>query len=101
MFFITCFSRIEKDEKGWLDMGAVRTFGFEKTFEDAEESLNTNRCDMFEYLYTYAVVEEMNPGIHPDVENRWFYKWDDERRGFFRMDEEPKEFAHYCNIALG
>ena len=101
MFFITCFSRIETDDKGWLNMGAVRTFGFEETFEAAEESLNTNRCDMFEYLYTYALVEEMNPGIHPEVENRWFYKWDDERGGFFRMDEEPKEFANYCNIALG
>ena len=55
---------------------------------------------MWEYLYDYAVVEEMEPGIHPDVKNRWFFKFDREKNGFFRMDE-PEEFAHYCNIALG
>ena len=89
MFFITCFSKIATDNLGWLDMGSVRTFGF-----------NTNSCDMWEYLYDYAVVEEMHPAIHPEVENRWFYKYDREKDGFFRM-EEPEVFKHYCNIALG
>lgn len=101
IFFITCFQKIDIDKLGWLDMGASRTFGFKPTFEQAEEALNTNMCDMYEFLYHYAVVEEMEPAIHPDVKNRWFYKWDDEKQGFFRMDEEPKEFASYCNIALG
>ena len=100
MFFITCFSKVAKDELGWLDMGASRCFGFKETFEKAEEALNGNYCDMWEYLYDYAVVEEMDPGIHPDVKNRWFFKYDQEKNGFFRMDE-PEEFAHCCNIALG
>lgn len=100
MFFITCFSKIETDKLGWLDMGASRTFGFKETFEDAECALNYNACDMWEYLYDYAIVEEINPGIHPIAENRWFYKYDRKKNGFFRM-EEPEEFKHYCNIALG
>ena len=100
MFFITCFSKVAKDELGWLDMGSTRCFGFKETFEKAEEALNGNYCDMWEYLYDYAVVEEMDPGIHPEVKNRWFFKYDQEKNGFFRM-EEPEEFAHYCNIALG
>ena len=36
MFFITCFSKVAKDDLGWLDMGSVRTFGFKETFEQAE-----------------------------------------------------------------
>ena len=91
MFFITCFSKVDKDDLGWLDMGTSRTFGFKETFEEAEYALN---------LYDYAIVEEMHPAIHPTVENRWFYKYDREKNGFFRM-EEPKEFTHYSNIALG
>ena len=34
MFFITCFSRCEKDSLGWLNMGASRVFGYYETFED-------------------------------------------------------------------
>ena len=39
MFFITCFSKIAKDNLGWLDMGASRCFGFKETFEKAEEAI--------------------------------------------------------------
>lgn len=100
MFFITCFTKIAKHKLGWLDMGSIRTFGFLETFEEAEQALNENACDMRECLYDYAVVEEMQPGIHPTAFNRWFYKFDEERKGFYRI-EEPEEFQHYCNIALG
>ncbi len=100
MFFITCFSKLEKDKLGWLDMGSSRTFGFKSDFESAKTALNENICDMHEYLYLYAVVEEINEGIHPYVENRWFFKWDKEKDGFFEISE-PEEFKHYCNIALG
>lgn len=100
MFFITCFSKIDKDNLGWLDMGTSRVFGFKETFEDAEYALNHNSCDMWETIYNYAIVEEMYPAIHPDVENRWFYKYDREKDGFFRI-EEPEEFKNYTNIALG
>ena len=100
MFFITCFSKVAKDDLGWLDMGTSRTFGFKETFEEVEYALNHNVCDMWEYLYDYAIVEEMHPAIHPTVENRWFYKYDREKNGFFSM-EEPEEFKYCCNIALG
>lgn len=100
MFFITCFEKIETDKLGWLDMGAQRVFGYKETFEQTEKALNENWCDMFECLYLYAVVEEIGPGIHPDVRNRWFFKWDNEKNGFFRMDE-PEEFKHYTNISIG
>ena len=100
MFFITCFQKCETNDKGFLDTGEERVFGFKETFEQAEKALNENYCDMFEFLYKYAVVEEMKPAIHPDVENRWFFQWNEDKQGFFRIDE-PKEFEHWCNIALG
>lgn len=100
MFFITCFSKMEKDDKGWFNGGAQRTFGFKETFEEAEYCLNNNVCDMYEFLYTYAVIEEMYPAIHPYVENETWYKWDNEKKGFFRI-EKPKETNNVCNHALG
>lgn len=100
LFFITCFQKIDTDKLGWLDMGDSRVFGFKETFEQADSALKNNVCDMYEYLYSYAVVEEMKPAIHPDVENRWFYEYDKEKEGFFPINE-PEEFKHFCNIALG
>lgn len=100
MFFITCFQKIEKDKNGWFNGGAQRTFGFRETLEDAEEALNLNMCDMREYLYDYAVVEEMRPYIHPEVEQEVWFKWDDGKKGFFRI-EKPKETYGVCNFALG
>ena len=100
MYFITCFSKCEKDDKGWFDGGVQRTFGFKETFEDAEYCLNNNVCDMYEYLYIYAVIEKMQPAIHPVVEEEIWYQWDDEKRGFFRIDK-PDAANGVCNFALG
>lgn len=100
MFFITCFEKVSTDDLGWISMGATRTFGYERTFTDAKYALNTNCYDMHEYLYDYAVVEDICDGIHPHCKDRWFFKYDSEKDGFFEIDE-PAEFEHYCNIALG
>ena len=99
-FFITCMEKLEKDSLGWLDTGSSRVFGMYPEFEMADEALKTNRCDMCETIYGYAVVEEIGYGIHPDVENRWFYKWDSEKHGFFPIDE-PEIVKRYCNFSIG
>lgn len=99
MYFITCFEKIGLNEYG-LDIGCQRTFGYKETLEQAEEALSKNTLDMWETVYNYAIVEKMGPYIHPICEERYFYKYDREKNGFFRI-EEPNEFKHYCNIALG
>ena len=100
MFFITCFKKIEKDKNGFLETGYARTFGFKESFEEAEKALNENRCDMRETIYNYAVVEEINAGIHPEVEMEAWFKWNEEKQGFYRI-EKPEPVLHFCNFALG
>lgn len=100
MYFITCFERISVDKLGWLDMGDQRTFGYKEKFETAKCALNENWCDMRECIYDYAVVEEIQSGIHPDVNFRQFFKWDENKGGFFEITE-PEEFKNYSNIAFG
>lgn len=100
MYFITCFSKCEKDEKGWFEGGAIRTFGYMETLEEAEEALNKNACDMHEFLYVYAVIEKLGPYIHPEVEEEYWFKWDEEKGGFFRT-EKPDATCGVCNHALG
>lgn len=100
MYFITCFEKTAYDHLGWPDMGSTRTFGFFSNKEEAFKALHLNYCDMWEYLYNYAVVEEIDYGIHPPVLSRQFFKYDNKRNGFFEIDE-PKEFKNCTNITLG
>lgn len=99
MYFITCFTKVNKDEYG-LDIGSVRTFGYFEKYEDAHQALKTNCCDIFETIYHYAVVERIEPGIHSISDERWFYKYDKRKDGYVII-EEPVEFKHHLNIALG
>lgn len=101
MYFITAFNQISIDKQTKiLDMGIQRTFGYYDNFDHADEALRQNCCDIHETIYHYAVVEKIDAGIHPIAEKRWFYKYDKEKDGFYPI-EEPKEFEHYINIALG
>lgn len=99
-YFITCFNRVGLDKNQWLDIGCSRTFGYYEDYLTAEKALNENWCDMHETIYNYAVVEAIEPGIHPYPKERNFFKYDREKGGFFRIPE-PEEFKGFCNIALG
>ena len=99
MYFITCFTKINKDEYG-LDIGSARTFGYFEKYEDAHQALKTNCCDMFETINNYEIIEKIEPGIHSLAEQRWFYKYDENKDGFYPI-EESKEFEAHINFAIG
>ena len=99
MYFITCFTKVNKDEYG-LDIGLKRTFGYFEKYEEADQALRTNCCDMFETIYHYAIVEHIEPGIHSLSKERWFYQYNKEKDGY-EIIEEPIEFNQYINVALG
>lgn len=100
MFFITCFSKCEEDEKGLLYTGDTRTFGYFDDFEICKQALNENRCDIHEYLYEYAVVEYIEQGIYSHAKEMAWFRWNDENQGFFEI-EKPACTNHYSNYALG
>lgn len=100
MFFIASIEQISTNHLGWLNTGDVRVVGYKETFDQAKTALNENRCDIHEGIYKYAVIEEILSGLYPDVINRWFFKWDNKKRGFFEI-EEPKEVSEYSNFTIG
>lgn len=99
MYFITCFSELKLDETGYPDLGAVRTMGYYPKYEMAEEDLNSNNCNMHEYLYTYAVIEEIPEGIYQTCTARTFFKFDKDKNGYFRIDP-PSILENFSNIAF-
>ena len=78
VFFITTIDVIEKENKAFT----WRTPGFRYSLEEAKEVVEKNMCDIFEYCYEYAVIEELEPYLYPERKNVWWYKWDNEKEKY-------------------
>ena len=102
MWFVTTLEKLE-EKNGWPDFGATRTPLFCAKKEDAIEALHTNRCDMWEFLYEYAIIEFIEPEyMYGGCDNysKQFFKFDKEKEGYFEIDE-PNFTKYTINIAIG
>lgn len=98
MYFITTFTQYIITERGFPDIGSARTVGYYTNKKDAIDTVLENCGDIFEFTYTYAVVEHIEPGIYSPATERWFFKWNDETKQY-----DPIEaFVDCCgNYAFG
>ena len=78
VFFITTIDVADKGNKTFT----WRTPGFRYSLEDAKAVVEENMCDIFEYCYKYAVIEELEPHLYPERKNVWWYKWDKEQEKY-------------------
>lgn len=104
MWFITTFERIKPNTEdeffNFPDFGHQRTWGYYSECEKAVQALHKNFTDMWECLYDYALIEEIDEGICAYAGNRQWFKWDNERKGYFEI-EEPECVKNLCNFAIG
>lgn len=77
-----------------------RTFGFYQERQEACIAIEENRGNMEECLYNYLVLEEINEGIHPEVQTELWYHWSEEHRKWMPCTK-PSEFIAIVNWALG
>ena len=103
MWFVTTLEKLELSDNGFPAYGSIRTPLFCAKEEDAVQSLEHNRCDMWEFLYEFAVIEYFDPdqmyGGCDNYRRRWF-KFD-ETLGGYREIDEPEFMNHFINIAIG
>lgn len=97
MYFITGIKDLDKE---W-GTKETRCFGYKKIFEEADQAVKENWCDINETIYDYAVIEYIEEGIHQVCfEKRWFYKFNYDKEIYEAMDE-PEEVKHFCNFSIG
>lgn len=91
MYFLTTINK---------DGESSRCVGYFETLEQAEEIISKNICDIFEYFYDYAVIENIPTGIYKyDCSPKW-YKWNLEKN-CYEKTEKP-EFANgYVGWSIG
>lgn len=84
---------------GFPDLSGCQEMGFYYTFEEAKEDMNGNALDIRECCFNYGFILKHYPGVYNDStfggthNDRWFFKWDDEKHGFYET-EEPDIFKH-------
>lgn len=88
IYLITVFDKCEPDERWGYNLGDTRSVGWRPTFEMAEETVKTNMCDIWEFCYDYACIEEIDYGLYPWANNRWFYKYN-RQTGYYEEIDEP------------
>ena len=96
IYAITCLERIE-EEKGWPVFGTLKFMGYYFNKDEAFEDVETNNCDINERLFSFAVIEEIKPGLYSFPRIRWFFEFDDKTQTYHLIDE-PKVMHHISNV---
>ena len=98
MYFITTFTKYEIDQHGWPDTGDTRTVGYYTEKEQAINAVLENRCDLWETIYTYAVVERLEPGLYPLAmsEDRLLFKWNKDKQQYEQIEAFEDNFGNYA-----
>lgn len=106
IYTVTTFTKIEMTDLGWPDTGSSRTPCFYHTLKDAKFTVENNVCDIWEYCYDYAVIEEVDIGCYPYCRKRWFYKWENNKTekhygGRYVQIDTPKELKNVFGFSIG
>lgn len=102
MFFITAMTNVMTDKDRFDSEKAkkhtTRCFGYFKDKEVAIEAVKDNVADMWETMYDYIVIEEIDEGIHSFAEVVGWFKYNKEKDKY-----EPIEIGRtgFCNYAIG
>jgi hypothetical protein len=97
MYFISVFTQYDKTKKGFPpDIGSYRAVGYYTNKKAAIDAVLENRCDIFEYTYTYAVVEHIEPGLYNLAADRWFFKWNLETSQYEPIESFVDQYGNYA-----
>lgn len=77
-----------------------RCIGYYHEYDAAEEIVIDNGGDMWETIYTYAVIEKVFPGLYShDTDPKWF-KHDIPTGKYIKLDDNPLD-KNVCGYGIG
>ena len=91
MYFITMLE--SKD-------GSSRCVGYSREFEEAEELVKENACDICDSIYKYTVIEDVPEGIYQyDTEPKWYEYNEKENR--YESCDRPEWAKGFAGFGIG
>lgn len=100
IFVVTVFEKCEADDGWGANIGCTRSPCFRYSFEEAEEVVKLNMCDIWEFCYDYAVIHEIGAELYPYPQMKKFYKYN-QNIGGYEPIEEPECLKHMSFCAIG
>ena len=98
MFFITVFERPKNGGK--LLLGTQRCWGFYFDLAIAVNAVKNNLTDLWETIYDYAVIEEIDQGICFEAKQCQWYKFNTKTKKYENI-KKPGWAKGLCNFAIG
>ena len=92
MYFITTIDTMEND---------TRCVGYFKTFEEAENVVLNNICDIWETCYDYVVIENIKDGIYRYDDNPKWYTWNYDEQKYEKTEKIPGIYQDQIGFAIG
>ena len=77
-----------------------RCIGYFKTKEEAVEAVESNLGDMYEYMYNYAVIEEISSGLYPHDVEPIFFEWHESTKKYKKC-KRPKALKSQYAFGIG
>lgn len=97
IYRILLFSKIPTlNSNMFPDWGTMDDVGFYYELETAIQAMHENWCDLREFVFDAGLIVKHLPGLYESAatENRIYFEWDEDRKGFFEK-EEPECLEHY------
>jgi hypothetical protein len=99
MYFITAMTNILTEETKFnsdkAKQNSERCFGYYKEKEKAVNAVETNLYDMWETIYNYIVIENVEEGVHPFAKVVGWYKYNKELNKYEPIKIERTGFSNY------
>lgn len=78
----------------------TRTVAVVKDELEAIDIVRGNYGDIHETIYNYCLIEQLQPGLYPNVVKEMWFKWNPTRKEY-KGCEKPKQVIHMVNFSIG
>ena len=79
----------------------TRVVGWFLTLEDAKNSVINNHCDIWEYSYMHAVIEEVRWGFYPCPPDKTYWFRFNKKLGKYEEITQPSFYKNITNFGIG
>jgi hypothetical protein len=78
----------------------TRTVAVVKEETEAISMVRGNYGDIHETIYNYCIIEQLQPGLYPNVLKEMWFKWDTRKEEYIGCIK-PKQVAHMVSFSIG
>ena len=99
IFTITTLNKLHEENNPTDPLGP-RCVGWYKNHDDAIKAVESNRGDIWEGSYEYAVIECVHEGLYGTDTEYELFQFDKKQMKYVRI-EVPKYMQHFCGFGIG